>query len=180
MRQPSSTRSHAGLVETIWAPIQELLKRLGPMAVAILLLVAGFRMPGVAGSASHLALAVLAAHGGDGGKAFWIFALAVGVEGFAYAFASIVLITYMSTIASVEHAASQFGLLTSLCAFPGSILAGFSGFLIEHTASSGSSSGPRSSACRSRCWRSLYGTAWGYRTRRRSRLGEGIRHFIGA
>jgi len=77
----------------------------------------------VAGSASHLALALLAAHGGDGGKAFWTFALAVGVDGFAYAFASIVLITYMSTLASVEHAASQFGLLTSLCAFPGSILA---------------------------------------------------------
>ncbi len=67
-------------------------------------------------------------HGGDGGKAFGVFALAVGVEGFAYAFASIVLITYMSTLASVEHAASQFGLLTS-----GSILAGFSGFVIEHT-----------------------------------------------
>jgi MFS family permease len=47
----------------------------------------------VAGSASHLALALLAAHGGDGGNAFWTFALAVGVEGFAYAFASIVLIT---------------------------------------------------------------------------------------
>jgi PAT family beta-lactamase induction signal transducer AmpG len=39
----------------------------------------------------------------------------------------------MSTISSVQHAASQFGLLTSLCAFPGSILAGFSGFVIEHT-----------------------------------------------
>ena len=32
-----------------------------------------------------------------------------------------------------DHAASQFGLLTSLCAFPGSILAGFSGFAIERT-----------------------------------------------
>ena len=171
-------KPHAGFVETIWAPIRDLLKRLGPMAAAILLLVAGFRMPGyiagamaiplfkhqgftntdiaavtkvfgfwipriglmsslligtVAGSASHLALALLAAHGGDEGKAFWTFALAVGVEGFAYDFASIVLITYMSTISSVEHAASQFGLLTSLCAFPGSILAGFSGFVIEHT-----------------------------------------------
>lgn len=39
----------------------------------------------------------------------------------------------MSTLASVEHAASQFGLLTSLCAFPGSVLAGFSGFAIERT-----------------------------------------------
>ena len=46
---------------------------------------------------------------------------------------SIVLITYMSTLASTDHAASQFGLLTSLCAFPGSILAGFSGFVIERT-----------------------------------------------
>jgi hypothetical protein len=33
----------------------------------------------VAGSASHLALAFVAAHGGDGGNAFWTFALAVGV-----------------------------------------------------------------------------------------------------
>ena len=39
----------------------------------------------------------------------------------------------MSTLASTEHAASQFGLLTSLCAFPGSALAGFSGFVIERT-----------------------------------------------
>ncbi len=160
--------------------------RLGPTAPVILLLVAGFRMPGyvasamaiplfkhqgfsntdiatvtklfgfwialggtflagaliprigmlpslligtVAGSASHLSLAYLAAHGGDGGTAFWTFAVAVSIDGFA----SVVLITYMSTLASADHAASQFGLLTSLCAFPGSVLAGFSGFAIEHT-----------------------------------------------
>ncbi|NEU13549.1 AmpG family muropeptide MFS transporter [Methylobacterium sp. BTF04] len=182
--------ARAGLVQTVWEPIRELLTRLGPMAPVILLLVAGFRMPGyvasamavplfkhqgfsntdiatvtkligfwialggtflagaliprigmlpslligtVAGSASHLSLAYLAAHGGDGGNAFWTFAVAVGVENFAYAFASVVLITYMSTLASADHAASQFGLLTSLCAFPGSILAGFSGFAIERT-----------------------------------------------
>jgi PAT family beta-lactamase induction signal transducer AmpG len=87
----------------------------------------------VAGSASHLSLAYLAAHGGDGGTAFWTFAATVSIDGFAYAFASVVLITYMSTLASTEHAASQFGLLTSLCAFPGSVLAGFSGFVIEVT-----------------------------------------------
>jgi PAT family beta-lactamase induction signal transducer AmpG len=87
----------------------------------------------VAGSASHLSLAYLAAHGGDGGTAFWTFAVMVGIDGFAYAFASVVLITYMSTLASADHAASQFGLLTSLCAFPGSVLAGFSGFAIERT-----------------------------------------------
>ena len=190
---PSDLRPHlarAGFLDTIWAPIRELLGRLGPMAPVILLLVAGFRMPGyvasamaiplfkhqgfsntdiatvtklfgfwialggtflagaliprigmlpslligtVAGSASHLSLAYLAAHGGDGGTAFWTFAAAVGIDGFAYAFASVVLITYMSTLASTDHAASQFGLLTSLCAFPGSVLAGFSGFAIERT-----------------------------------------------
>ena len=190
---PSDMRPHlarAGLVETIWAPIRELLTRLGPTAPAILLLVAGFRMPGyvasamavplfkhqgfsntdiatvtklfgfwialggtfgagaliprigmlpslligtVAGSASHLSLAYLAAHGGDGGPAFWTIAVSVGIEGFAYAFAAVVLITYMSSLASTDHAASQFGLLTGLCALPGSVLAGFSGFAIERT-----------------------------------------------
>ena len=90
----------------------------------------------VFGSASHLALAYLAIHGGavnggDGGGAFWTFAAAVSIDSFAYAFASIVLITYMSTLASTEHAASQYALLTSLCALPGSLLAGASGFIID-------------------------------------------------
>lgn len=179
-----------GLRETVWAPVRDLLARLGPLAVPVLLLVAGFRMPGyvagamaiplfkalgytntdiatvtklfgfgialggtflagaliprvgmmgslltgtVAGSASHLALAYLAWHGGHGGAAFWTFALAVGIEGFAYAFASIVLITYMSRLSASEHAASQYALLTSLCALPGSLLAGLSGFVIAET-----------------------------------------------
>jgi PAT family beta-lactamase induction signal transducer AmpG len=47
-------------------------------------------------------------HGGDGGTAFWTFAVTVGIDGFAHAFASVVLITYMSTLASADHAASQF------------------------------------------------------------------------
>ncbi len=196
LRAPEPPTDHepgparAGFVETVWAPIRELLGRLGPMAPAILLLVAGFRMPGyvanamaiplfkhqgfsntdiatvtklfgfwiglggtflagalvprigmlpsllvgtVAASASHLSLAYLAAHGGDGGTAFWTFAVTVGIDGFAYAFASIVLITYMSRLSATAHAASQYALLTSLCALPGSLLAGFSGFVIEWT-----------------------------------------------
>ena len=44
-----------------------------------------------------------------------------------------VLINYMSSITATELAASQYALLTSLCAFPGSLLAGSSGFLIAHT-----------------------------------------------
>lgn len=181
-------RRPVDFVALVVAPIKDLAKRLGPMAIPVLLMVAGFRMPGyvssamatplfkslnysnsdiatvtklygfwvalggtflagwliprigimaalvigtVAASASHLSLAYLAAFGDKAGGEFWTFAAAVSIENFAYAFASIVLITYMSELASAEHAASQYALLTSLCAFPGSILAGASGFLIE-------------------------------------------------
>lgn len=187
---PSDLRPHAkppNFAEAIIAPIKELVTRLGPMGIPILLLVAGFRMPGyvssamaiplfkhlhysdsdiatvtklfgfwvalagtfaagvvitrlglmvtlligtVFASASHLALAYLAANGGHGHE-FWLFATTVSIDSFAYAFASIVLITYMSTLTATEHAASQYALLTSLCALPGSFLAGASGFLIE-------------------------------------------------
>ncbi len=177
-----------GIIATIADPIRELIGRLGPLAVPVLLLIAGFRMPGyvsnamavplfkalhysnsdiatvtklfgfgvgIAGtftaslvvpragimasllagtvfaSASHLALAYLAVHGDHGGGEFWLFAIAVSIDSFAYAFASIVLITYMSSLSSARHAASQYALLTSLCALPGSVLAGGSGFLIE-------------------------------------------------
>ena len=178
-----------GFVETVVAPIRELITRLGPLAVPVLVMVAGFRMPGyvssamafplfkslhysntdiatvtklfgfwvalggtflagtvvprigtlaslIAGtvfaSASHLSLAYLAVRGDRGGGEFWIFAVAVSIDNFAYAFASIVLITYMSTLTAAEHAASQYALLTSLCALPGSLLAGASGYLIEY------------------------------------------------
>lgn len=181
-------REPKDFIATITDPIRDLVARLGPLAIPILLMVAGFRMPGyvssamaiplfkslhysnsdiatvtklfgfwvalagtfmagylvprigimaslivgtVFASASHLSLAYLAVHGDHGGGEFWLFAAAVSIDSLAYAFASIVLITYMSTLTSTEHAASQYALLTSLCAFPGSILAGFSGFLIE-------------------------------------------------
>ena len=179
-------RERPDFLFTITEPIKELWRRLGPLAPAILLLIAGFRMPGyvsgamamplfkslhfseadiatvtkvfgfwialggtllasvvvrhfgmmksllmgtVAGSASHLSLAWLAAHGHD----FTDFALAVGVDGFAYAFAQVVLIIYMSSLVSTEFATSQYALLTSLCALPGSLLAGASGFIIKAT-----------------------------------------------
>lgn len=181
------SRQHPGFVATVIAPIKEMATRLGPMAVPIFLLIAGFRLPGyissamaiplfkslhysdteiatvtklfgfwialaatffsayiirkigmmpsllvgtVAGSAAHLSLAWLASSGGGD---FWSFAISVGIEGFAYAFAQVVLINYMSSITATELAASQYALLTSLCAFPGSLLAGSSGFIIAHT-----------------------------------------------
>jgi PAT family beta-lactamase induction signal transducer AmpG len=178
-----------GIIATVAAPIRDLFARLGPMAIPILVMVAGFRMPGyvssamavplfkslhysnsdiatvtklfgfgvalggtflasyivprigimasllagtVFGSASHLSLAYLALRGDQGGGEFWIFATAVSIDSFAYAFASIVLITYMSSLTSSAHATSQYALLTSLCALPGSLLAGTSGFAIDH------------------------------------------------
>ena len=183
-----SSEGSRNIILTIWHPIRELIVRLGPMAAPILILVAGFRMPGYvasamaiplfkalhysntdiatvtkgfgfgvaiaatafggwlvprigmmpslfagtfAGSASHLALAWLAAHGDHGGGEFWVFAVAVSIDAFAYAFASIVLITYMSTLCASELAASQYALLTSLVALPGSLLAASSGFAIK-------------------------------------------------
>ncbi|MGO8738942.1 AmpG family muropeptide MFS transporter [Rhodoblastus sp.] len=175
-----------GLAAAIWAPIKELFTRLGPLAVPVLLLIAGFRMPGyltgamamplfkslhfsdseiatvtkifgfgiamagvfacswlvpriglmssmllgtVAASAAHLSLAWLAGHGGE----FWAFAFAVGVEAFAASFATIVLITFMSSLSKAEFAGSQYSLMTSLCAMPGFFLAGFSGLIVEKT-----------------------------------------------
>jgi PAT family beta-lactamase induction signal transducer AmpG len=181
------SHQHPGFAATVIAPIKEMITRLGPLALPIFLMIAGFRLPGyissamamplfkslhysdteiatvtklfgfwialgatffsayiirriglmpsllvgtVAGSAAHLSLAWLATQGGGD---FWGFALAVSIEGFAYAFAQVVLINYMSSLTSTELAASQFALLTSLCAFPGSLLAGSSGFVIAHT-----------------------------------------------
>lgn len=184
----TARHEHPGFVATVSEPIKELITRLGPLAIPVLLMVAGFRMPGyvssamalplfkslhysnsdiatvtklfgfgvalggtflasyivprigmmasllvgtVFGSASHLSLAYLAIHGDHNGGEFWTFAVAVSIDSFAYAFASIVLITYMSSITSTKHAASQYALLTSICALPGSLLAGTSGFVIE-------------------------------------------------
>ncbi len=173
-----------GFVAIISEPIKELVTRLGLLAIPVLVMVAGFRMPGyvssamalplfkslhysntdiatvtklfgfgvalvgtflasyvvprigmmaslligtVFGSASHLSLAYLAVHGDHGGGEFWTFAVAVSIDSFT----SIVLITYMSSLTATKHAASQYALLTSLCALPGSLLAGASGFIIE-------------------------------------------------
>jgi PAT family beta-lactamase induction signal transducer AmpG len=94
----------------------------------------------VAGSASHLSLAWLAGTSQDD---FLPFAVAVSVEGLAYSFAQVVLITYMSSLASTELAASQYALMTSLCALPGSFFAGAAASSSNVPASRISSSAPR-------------------------------------
>ncbi|MFO1468380.1 MAG: MFS transporter [Steroidobacteraceae bacterium] len=186
--QTSAGHSTSGprptMLEIFWTPLQDLVTRLGRFAVPVLVLIAGFRLPGylttamsmplfkhlhysedhialvtktfgffvaivatmfsawlvrrlgilrsmfigtAAASASHLALAWLATDGND----FWAFCLAVSIENFAYVFAQMVLITFMSLIVSKEHATAQFALLTSLCAFLGHQFAAGSGFVVE-------------------------------------------------
>jgi len=105
----------AGVVFSSW-----LVRRIGLMNSLLL--------GTVTGSASHLSLAWLAAYG-DG--AFWPFAIAVSVDNFAASYATIVLITFMSTLTATELAGSQFALLTSICALPGSVLAGASGYFVK-------------------------------------------------
>jgi MFS transporter, PAT family, beta-lactamase induction signal transducer AmpG len=184
----TATHPPLSFVSTVIAPIRELVTRLAPMALLILILIAGFRMPGyisnamavplfkslrysdtdiatvtklfgfwvglggtffasfvmprlgmmaslvigtASGSASHLALAWLAAHANHNGTDFWTFTIAVSIDSFAYAFASIVLIAYMSSLTTTQLAGSQFALLTSICALPGSLVAGISGYFVN-------------------------------------------------
>jgi MFS transporter, PAT family, beta-lactamase induction signal transducer AmpG len=52
----SATQAPLSFVSTIIDPIRELMTRLGPLAVPILVLVAGFRMPGYISSAMTVPL----------------------------------------------------------------------------------------------------------------------------
>ena len=55
-KHPGPTGDRPGFIATVWAPIKEMVTRLGPLAVPILLLVAGFRMPGYVSSAMAIPL----------------------------------------------------------------------------------------------------------------------------
>lgn len=82
---------------------------------------------GIAAASSHLSMALLAAKGAD--PAY--LALAVSVETFAGGFAGTALMAYMSSLTSPAYAASQYALLSSLYAFPGKLMAGMSGKMVD-------------------------------------------------
>ncbi|MEI9916579.1 MAG: MFS transporter [Methylovirgula sp.] len=82
---------------------------------------------GIAASASHLCLALLAATG----KSLPLLALSVSVENFAGNFAGAALIAYMSSLTSPAYAASQYALLSSLYAVLGKFFGGLSGFAVH-------------------------------------------------
>lgn len=98
----------------------------GGIAIARLGLMPSLLIGGIAASASHLCLALLAAKG----QHIELLALSVSVESFAGSFAGTALIAYMSSLVSPAMAASQYALLSSLYALPGKIIGGLSGFAV--------------------------------------------------
>jgi MFS transporter, PAT family, beta-lactamase induction signal transducer AmpG len=98
----------------------------GGVAVARFGLMPTLLIGGIAASASHLSLALLAATGQD----MKMLTLAICVENFAGGFAGTALIAFMSSLTSPLYAAAQYALLSSLYALPGKLLGGFSGFAV--------------------------------------------------
>jgi MFS transporter, PAT family, beta-lactamase induction signal transducer AmpG len=99
----------------------------GGLAVGRLGLMPALIIGGLAASASHLSLSLLAASGAR----LDLLTLAVSVESFASGFAGAVLIAYMSSLVSPTHAATQYALLSSLYALPGKFAGGLSGFMVD-------------------------------------------------
>ena len=82
---------------------------------------------GVAASASHLMMALLAASGAR----LELLTAAISIENFASGFAGTALIAYMSSLTSPLFAATQYALLSSLYALPGKIVGGLSGIMVD-------------------------------------------------
>ncbi len=99
----------------------------GGDAVARLGLLPSRILAGVAASASHLLLALLAAHGAS----LSLLTLSVSAESFASGFAGAALIAYMSSLVSPAFAATQYALLSSLYALPGKLIGGLSGVMVD-------------------------------------------------
>jgi PAT family beta-lactamase induction signal transducer AmpG len=66
-----------------------------------------------------------------------LFAAIMTFDGFAMAFAGVVLITYMSTLTTLGYTATQYALLSSALAVTGKFLKGFSGAWVQGLATGG-------------------------------------------
>jgi MFS transporter, PAT family, beta-lactamase induction signal transducer AmpG len=82
---------------------------------------------GIAASASHLMLALLA----QSGPKIEFLTLAISIENFASGFAGTALMAYMSSLTSPAFAATQYALLSSLYALPGKLVGGLSGLMVD-------------------------------------------------
>ncbi len=98
----------------------------GGLAIARFGLMPSLLIGGIAASASHLSLALLAAKG----HSLPYLTLSICVENFAGGFAGTALIAFMSSLTSPLYAAAQYALLSSLYALPGKLLGGFSGYAV--------------------------------------------------
>jgi PAT family beta-lactamase induction signal transducer AmpG len=59
------------------------------------------------------------------------FAVVMAFDNFSIGFAGITLVAYMSSLTSLGYTATQYALLSSTYAFPGKLLKGFSGSIVE-------------------------------------------------
>lgn len=99
----------------------------GGLAITRFKLMPTLLIGGIAASASHLCLALLAV----GGHKIWLLALSVSVENLAGGIAGTALIAYMSTLPSPTMVAAQYALFSSLYALPGKLVGGLSGYVVE-------------------------------------------------
>ena len=60
-----------------------------------------------------------------------VFALVMGLDNFAQAYAGVALVAYMSSLTGLGYTATQYALLSSTYAFLGKFLKGFSGAVVE-------------------------------------------------
>ena len=86
-------------------------------------LIAGAVLQGL----SVLAFSALAYAGPD----FTVFSLVMAFDSFGIAFASVALVTYMSSLTSLGYTATQYALMSSACAIVGKFLKGFSGQIVD-------------------------------------------------
>jgi PAT family beta-lactamase induction signal transducer AmpG len=99
----------------------------GGLAVSRIGLMPALLCGGIAASASHLMLALLA----QNGPRIELLTLAISIENFASGFAGTALIAYMSSLTSPAFAATQYALLSSLYALPGKLVGGLSGLMVD-------------------------------------------------
>jgi PAT family beta-lactamase induction signal transducer AmpG len=71
------------------------------------------------------------------GPSIGLFSFAMAADNFCYAFAGVVLITYMSSLTSVGYTATQYALLSSIYTLFGKFLKGFSGAVVDGFQASG-------------------------------------------
>jgi MFS transporter, PAT family, beta-lactamase induction signal transducer AmpG len=64
-----------------------------------------------------------------------VFGAIMGADNFAYGFAGVALITYMSSLTSLGYTATQYALLSSTYSYLGKFTKGFSGVMVESLAS---------------------------------------------